>query len=249
MAPEKLTRQAVIEQALKLADTDGLQAVTIRRLAAELGVTPTALYWHVKNKDELLSALADHLLAALVADVDPNRPWSRRLRTMITALVEQTRAHPYLSTLLPMIDKSAAEGYLRATDTAIGLLTEAGFTLQEADQVATYLLLGATAMVSCQPGGGSDEEEATELRRQHRLDLERLPPGRYPHLAAFAATLSTPPDLDAYYSFGIDLLLSAVKATPPNGCRSSQAPAARSESAGATGNSGVIVRHEHGEGS
>ncbi|MET8050769.1 MULTISPECIES: TetR/AcrR family transcriptional regulator [unclassified Streptosporangium] len=218
MAPEKLTRQAVIEQALKLADTDGLQAVTIRRLAAELGVTPTALYWHVKNKDELLSALADHLLAALVADVDPNRPWSQRLRAMITALVEQTRAHPYLSTLLPMIDKSAAEEYRRATDTAIGLLTEAGFTLQEADQVATYLLLGAAAMVSCQPGGvGSNEEEATELRRQHRLDLERLPPGRYPHLAAFAATLSTPPDLDAYYSFGIDLLLSAVKATAPNG--------------------------------
>ena len=97
MAPEKLTRQAVIERALDLADTDGLQAVTIRRLAAELGVTPTALYWHVKSKEELLSALADHLLAALVADVDPNRPWSRRLRAMVAALVEQTRAHPYLS--------------------------------------------------------------------------------------------------------------------------------------------------------
>ena len=117
-----------------------------------------------------------------------------------------------------MIDKSAAEGYHRATDTAIGPLTEGGFTLQEADQVASYLLLGAAAMVSCQPGGvGDDKKEAAELRRQHRLDLERLPPGRYPHLAAFAATLSDPPDLDAYYSFGIDLLLSAVKSMAPNG--------------------------------
>ncbi|ACZ87434.1 TetR/AcrR family transcriptional regulator [Streptosporangium roseum] len=218
MAPEKLTRQAVIERALRLADTEGLPAVTIRRLAAELGVAPTALYWHVKNKDELLSALADRLLAALVADVDPDRPWNQRLRAMVTTLVEQTRAHPYLSTLLPMIDKSVAEEYRRATDTAIGLLTEAGFTLQEADQVATYLLLGAVAMVSCQPGGvGSDEEEAAEFRRHHRLDLERLPPGRYPNLAAFAATLSAPPDLVAYYSFGIDLLLSAVETTAPNG--------------------------------
>ncbi|TMR94961.1 TetR/AcrR family transcriptional regulator [Nonomuraea basaltis] len=218
MAPEKLTRQAVIGRALKIADTDGLQAVTIRRLAAELGVAPTALYWHVKNKDELLSALADHVLTALVADLDPNGPWNQRLCAMVTALVEQTRAHPYLSTLLPMIDKSAAEGYLRATDTAIGLLAEAGFTLQQADQVATYLLLGAATMVSCQPGGvGGGEEETAELRRQHRLDLERLPPGRYPHLAAFATTLSNPPDLDAYYSFGIDLLLSAVETTAPNG--------------------------------
>ncbi|MGV9774122.1 TetR/AcrR family transcriptional regulator [Streptosporangium sp. NPDC003464] len=218
MAPEKLTRQAVIERAVKIADTDGLQAVTIRRLAAELGVVPTALYWHVKSKDGLLSALADRLLAALVADVDADLPWDRRLRAMVTALVEQTRAHPYLSTLLPMIDKSASEEYRRATDTAIGLLTEAGFTLQQADQVATYLLLGAVAMVSCQPGGvGSGEEEAAELRRQHRLDLERLPPGRYPHLAAFATTLSGPPDIDAYYAFGVDLLLSAVEATAPNG--------------------------------
>jgi hypothetical protein len=136
---------------------------------------------------------------------------------MITALVDQTRAHPYLSALLPMIDNNAAEEYRRATDTLIGLLTEAGFTLQQADQVATYLVLGVAAMVSCQPGGldGDGKEEAAELRRQHRLDLERLPPGRYPHLTAFATTLTDPPDLDAYYTFGIDLLLSAVESTAP----------------------------------
>lgn len=218
MTPEKLTRQTVVERALKIADTDGLQAVTIRRLATELGVTPTALYWHVKNKNELLSALADHLLAALVADVDPGLPWQRRLRAVVTALVTQARAHPYLADLLPMVDRSAAEEYHRATDTVIGLLTEAGFSLQEADQVASYLLLGATTMVACQPGGvGGDEEEAAELRRRQRLDLERLPPHRYPHLTAFAATLSVPPDLDAYYAFGVDLLLSAVEAMARRG--------------------------------
>ncbi len=217
MPPEKLTRQAVVEQALQLADAEGIGAVTIRRLATELGVAPTALYWHVKNKDELLSALADRLLSALVTDVAPDRPWHQRLRTMITALVDQTRAHPYLSALLPMIDSNTTEEYRRATDILIGLLTEAGFTLRQADQTATYLVMGAAALVSCQPGGlGGDEEEAAELRRQHRLDLERLPPGRYPHLTAFATTLTDPPDLDAYYTFGIDLLLSAVESTAPN---------------------------------
>ncbi len=217
MPPEKLTRHIVVEQALRLADAEGLAAVTIRRLATELGVAPTALYWHVKNKDELLSALADRLLSALVTDVDPDRTWDRRLRTMITELVDQTRAHPYLSTLLTVIDSNATEAYRRATDTLIGLLTEAGFTLRQADQTATYLVMGAAAMVSCQPGGvRGDEEEAAELRRQHRLDLERLPPGRYPHLTAFATTLTDPPDLDAYYTFGINLLLSAVESMAPN---------------------------------
>ncbi|MQA98265.1 MAG: TetR family transcriptional regulator, partial [Streptosporangiales bacterium] len=116
------------------------------------------------------------------------------------------------------VAQSATEGYCRAVDVAIGLLTEGGFTYPEADQVASYLLLGAAAMVSCQPGGvdPAGDTEAAERRRQHRLNLERLPPGRYPHLAAFAATLADPPDLDAYYSFGIDLLLSAVESTAAN---------------------------------
>ena len=57
---ERLTRAAVAERALRLADAEGLEAVTIRRLAQELGVTPMALYWHFKNKDELLAATVEH---------------------------------------------------------------------------------------------------------------------------------------------------------------------------------------------
>src|SRR4028119_2254718 len=53
-----LTPQAVVEGALALADAEGLGAVTIRRLAKELGVTPMALYWHFRSKDELLEGMA-----------------------------------------------------------------------------------------------------------------------------------------------------------------------------------------------
>ena len=71
---EKLTRAAVLERAAKLADADGLDAVTIRRLAQELGVTPMALYWHFKNKDELLVGLVDHLLSGVTADRQAGDP-------------------------------------------------------------------------------------------------------------------------------------------------------------------------------
>ena len=54
-----LSREAMIDHALDVADTDGLAAVSIRRIAQDFGVTPMALYWHVKNKDELLAAMGD----------------------------------------------------------------------------------------------------------------------------------------------------------------------------------------------
>src|SRR5690348_12640763 len=53
VAGEKLSKAAVAERALRLGDEEGVEAVTIRRLAQELGVTPMALYWHFKNKDDL----------------------------------------------------------------------------------------------------------------------------------------------------------------------------------------------------
>ena len=63
----ELSRAAIVERALTVMDTEGPDAVTIRRIAQEFGVTPMALYWHVANKDELLAAMGD----ALLADVTP----------------------------------------------------------------------------------------------------------------------------------------------------------------------------------
>ncbi|MBX6169527.1 MAG: helix-turn-helix transcriptional regulator, partial [Thermobispora bispora] len=90
----KLSRQAVLEGALRLADEEGVAAVTIRRLAGELQVTPMALYWHFKNKDELLAAAADHLMTGVIADIPPGRGWRERLRALVEALVGTMRAHP-----------------------------------------------------------------------------------------------------------------------------------------------------------
>ena len=62
---DELTREAVVEVALDVADTEGLDKVTVRRLAQHFGVTPMALYWHVKNKDELLEAMGDQVFAGM----------------------------------------------------------------------------------------------------------------------------------------------------------------------------------------
>ena len=68
----------MVDRALALGDAEGLEAVTIRRMRHELGVTPMALYWHFRNKEELLAGLADQIWAELDTDVDPSAAWPTR---------------------------------------------------------------------------------------------------------------------------------------------------------------------------
>ncbi|MFG1864021.1 TetR family transcriptional regulator [Microbispora bryophytorum] len=212
---ERLSRLSLVEKAVELADAESLESVTVRRLAQELGVTPMALYWHVKSKDQLLVCVADHLLAEVTAEFDPVAPWNARLRVMVEALIGVMRRHRYMPGLVAMVEKQELPSFSRATDTALDLLSQAGFTLREGYAVSTYLLHGAMALVDNEPGcpGAFTAAEATELRRQKRLALERLPADEFPRIVEYAKTMEDEPDLDAYYAFGLDLLMSGVEAT------------------------------------
>jgi TetR/AcrR family tetracycline transcriptional repressor len=211
---DRLSRVTVAEHAVKLADTEGLDAVTIRRLAQELGVTPMALYWHFKNKDELLLGIADHVLAGVQATRDPKDPWPRQLRAMVESLVAVMREHPSLPDLLQAVDKQEAASFARATNDALELLTRAGFDLDEGYWIASHLLHGSIGLVAAQPGcpATMTPAQAAEWRRQKRLALEKLPPDEYGMVVAFARTLENEPDIERYYSFGIDLLMAGVEA-------------------------------------
>jgi AcrR family transcriptional regulator len=188
--------------------------VTIRRLAQELGVTPMALYWHFKNKDELLVGLVDHLLATVRADRKAGDPWPKQLRAMVEALLEVVRAHPTLVELLMFIDKRHATAFTRATNDALDLLGQAGFDIEESFWVSSYLLHGVIGLVEARPGCPSalSPVEAEEWRRQRRVQLESLPADQFPMMVAFGATFGHEPDLERYFAFGVDLLMSGVEA-------------------------------------
>lgn len=213
MAPEKLSRETVVEQAIKLADADGLESVTIRRLAQVLGVTPMALYWHFKNKDQLLEGMADHLLREVTPEFEPDSPWNVRLRAMVEALTWVIRRHPALIGLLPSLKNQGVESFTIATNTALDLLAQAGFALDEGFLISSHLMHGVIALVDGEPGCPSDltEAEAIEWRRQKRLHLESLPADRFPRVVEFAKTFATEPDVERYYAFGIDLLMAGVE--------------------------------------
>jgi TetR/AcrR family tetracycline transcriptional repressor len=214
VATEKLSKSTVAERALRLGDEEGLEAITIRRLAQALGVTPMALYWHFKNKDELMLGIVDHALDGVRADRADTDPWPDQLRAMVESLVTVMRAHPILADLLHSVEKDEAASFSRATNDSLTLLTRAGFDVRQAFWVAGYLLHGAIGLVAGQPDCPAiiPPKEAAEWRRQKRLKMERLPADQFPMLVAFAATYNEEPDPERYFRFGIDLLMAGVSA-------------------------------------
>ncbi|NDU71842.1 TetR family transcriptional regulator [Actinomadura sp. DSM 109109] len=202
---------------MRLADAEGLDAVTIRRLAQELGVTPMALYWHFKNKEQLLVGMLDAVFGQVTADVDPGEPWRRRLRIMIEALTAEFRRHPWIGEISQTTEKNASENFLRATDIALDVLGEAGFPVDRGFQIAIYLLGGVADLVAAQPSGpGAGCVDTAALRRDKRLALETAAAGRFPRLEEYARTLEREPDVEDYFSFGLDLLLSGVERMAEN---------------------------------
>jgi TetR/AcrR family transcriptional regulator, tetracycline repressor protein len=208
-----LTPRAVVEGALSLADSEGLEALTIRRLAKELGVTPMALYWHFRNKGELLDGMAARIFEEVDLSVDASATWQEQLRALLGSMLGVLRAHPSTAILLSTRTASS-EGSLRATEVALDILRRGGFSPTEATQIARHALSTVTNLVSGEPGVVAREESGNliDARRRARLFLESLPSERYPRLVEAATPLSEGVDPDAYFAFGLDLLLAGIEA-------------------------------------
>jgi TetR/AcrR family tetracycline transcriptional repressor len=208
-----LTPRAVVEGALSLADSEGLEALTIRRLAKELGVTPMALYWHFRSKGELLDGMAARIFEEVDLSVDASATWQEQLRALLGSMLGVLRAHPSTAILLSTRTASS-EGSLRATEVALDILRRGGFSPAEATQIARHALSTVVNLVSGEPGVVAREEsgELLDARRRARLFLESLPPERYPRLVEAARPLSEGVDPDAYFAFGLDLLLAGIEA-------------------------------------
>jgi TetR/AcrR family tetracycline transcriptional repressor len=207
-----LTPRAVVEGALALADAEGLEAVTIRRLAKGLDVTPMALYWHFRSKDELLEGVAASIFEEVDLSVDASAGWQEQLKALLGSLLGVLRAHRSVAILLSTRTVSS-EGSLRATEVALDILRRGGFSPAEATQIARHALSTVVNLVGGEPGVVAREQsgEMIDARRRARLFLESLPPERYPRLVEAAGPLSQGVDPDAYFAFGLDLLLAGIE--------------------------------------
>ena len=209
----KLSKRTVIENALKLADADGLDALTIRKLAQHLGVTAMALYWHFRSKEDLLEGVAEQVWGELDVNTDPDAPWWSQLQGLLESLVRVLRAHPAAPQLFLEHEKRN-EAALRATEIVLDILRTAGFDPQYASTIARSALWTGITLVMSEPGYHpqfSAEEHAEKLRR-NQIELAMLPAARYPRLVECAAPMTACDDPEFHYQLGIELFIDGVRA-------------------------------------
>jgi AcrR family transcriptional regulator len=126
-----LTRARVLRRALRIADKQGLAALSMRKLAQELGVEAMSLYHHVKNKDDIL----DGLLEVVVSEIEVptiGDDWREAMRRRARSAHDVLTAHPW-ATMLLMSRVSIGPAMMRYVDATLGCLRESGFSFPVAD--------------------------------------------------------------------------------------------------------------------
>ncbi len=95
--PQPLSREAIVTAALEIADADGLEAVSIRRIATKLDARPMSLYSHIERKGDLIDLMVDEVMGgALLPDYPPADDWREGLRQIAQRTRETVRAHPWM---------------------------------------------------------------------------------------------------------------------------------------------------------
>jgi len=211
-AKNSLNPTLVVDRALGIVDAEGLDGLTVRKVADAFGVTPMALYWHFANKEALLAAVGDAVVSSLRLP-DEDLPLEDYLREAMTSLVDVMRAHPSASPLVAQQIMQAETGR-DLTERFLDKLALAGFDIERSAAVAHYALQIAMTLVSREPGAelAFKPEHREAVLERKRASLASLPEDRYPRLRAAADAMIECPNTDEYYADGIAIFVAGVMA-------------------------------------
>jgi len=179
-------------------------------------VTPMALYWHFRSKEELIAGMADRVWGEIRTDVDEASHWSDQLRMMLESLIGVLRSRSSASALLVSSEK-LGPSHWAATEKALEILRGAGFGPEHASEIAKSALWTGLTLVMSEPGydAGLTQQERTEMMRRKQVELASLPPARYPRLVEAAVPLTSCDNTEFHYRFGVDLFIAGVRALAP----------------------------------
>jgi AcrR family transcriptional regulator len=213
----QITRALILRTALEIIDSDGVEALSMRRLSDAVDRDTTVLYRHVPNKSAVLDGVAEIVLSQLAVDTtDPD--WVGQLRTVAHHFRQLALTHPNVVPLLVTRPLSTPlgqrpPGTLRPLEDILTLLASAGFTGDDALHIYRVLFAYLHGHVLDELQEVIERPEETDHVLQ--LGLHRLPITEFPQLRPLAPALVSY-DGSAELDRGLDLLLTGLTATLTN---------------------------------
>ncbi len=215
-----LTRDLIVDAALRVLDRDGVDALSMHRVAAELGTGAASLYWHVHNKDELLQLLSERVTEGIELPAPDPDHWQDQLKDVLRQLRAASERHRDVARIslgrLP-----SGPSLARFTEWLFALMAPVGIP----DQVIAYagdltsLYVQAYAFeeslgVASPTGEPLPPEQIVAMLRDYLL---ALPGDQFPHIQRAVDVLFAG-DGDARFDFGIELIVRGLGtyAVPPN---------------------------------
>ncbi|MFE7312165.1 TetR/AcrR family transcriptional regulator C-terminal domain-containing protein [Streptomyces sp. NPDC057555] len=204
-----LTRQSILEAALALADREGLKALSMRRLGAELGVEAMTLYHHVASKDALLDGVVEQVFAEVAPPRFQAASWRADLRDYAGALLTALLAHPNVVPLVVSRPATTPRN-LQAMENALASLRTAGFPLDRALDVLYAISGFVVGHVAAEVDPARRDDRRTATDRLHPLlDLD---PDEFPLLTAAARTERPRSGADSRFDFALEAMLAGFDA-------------------------------------
>ncbi len=208
---QPLTRERILRTAIDLADRDGIESLSMRKLGHELGVEAMSLYNHVSSKEELLDGFADIVIGEIEVPTGGD-DWKGAMRRRAISAREMLARHPWAS---GVIDSRTGFSPTRTRhpEAVIGSLRQAGFSVEMAIHAFFALdsyIYGFAVQEQNLPSGTPEE-----LAGMAETMLSALPTTDYPYLREVLVehVLKFGFDYAKEFEFGLDLLLDALERT------------------------------------
>jgi AcrR family transcriptional regulator len=209
-AKAPLSEDGILDAAMRVLREEGLDAVTMRRLATELDTGPASLYVYIRNREQLLNALFDRIGGMVELEAPDPARWREQLHRLVNGLLEVMEEHRGIARVA-VANVPTGENALRVADNLMGLLLAGGVTPRDAAWACDILPLLTTAAAietaTYQERGDEQDAIAGELEAVFRT----LPAERFPNLARYGEELVSG-NGDERFHFAIDTFLDGLVA-------------------------------------
>lgn len=213
-AKSPLSEAAIVEAALTLTRSEGLAAVTMRRVAGELDTGAASLYVYVRNRDELLLAMLDRATSTIaLVEPDPQH-WRAQIQSLLGSSLAALASYPGLAGALP-VEPPTTQHTLAFVDNLLGILLAGGITAQDAAWACDILNMIVTATASetdlrDAAGHTTSTYRSAAVDRMYAIFVGQSPE-RYPNVVAHASQLVAG-EGDDRFRFAVDTFLDGLVA-------------------------------------